>query len=165
MAIKELEYLQELKRKFGSDYIQKYFGFTFGEIGQKIGLKKANFSMILTGRQNLPKKHEQRFIEVFNEMKIIEKTKDFKESESQLLTKYYNRKLRNILTGFIFLLYFSFMNLALYTKLKLDGKTNNFPLIIKAFNKKLSAFFVFLNSNLYFLQKKLNLKSWVFLLG
>lgn len=80
--MKELDYLVELNKKYPR-YLYKYFGFRLGDIARGLGMTNARFSTILTGKRPLPKDSEQRFLEIFTELGIEAKTKDFKESDEQ----------------------------------------------------------------------------------
>ncbi len=53
-------------------------------------IKKNLFSMMLKGQRSLIEKYEETFNRIFEELKVIEKSKNFKESE---LDKFY-RELR-----------------------------------------------------------------------
>lgn len=91
---RELEYLKELCHKYGSQYLHKYFGFTLAEIARKIGVKPGLFSMIITGRRNLPAESAVKLVELFKEMQIEEKTINFTETSAQILTRKIVRELK-----------------------------------------------------------------------
>lgn len=80
--MRELDYLKELNKKY-SRYLQKYFGFSIRIIAQKLGIKEERLCKIVKGIAQLPKDLEQKFIEIFNELGIEAKTKDFNESDEQ----------------------------------------------------------------------------------
>lgn len=125
---RELDYLRKLNREH-SHYLKRYFGFTLKEIAQKIGLSNPMFIMILHRQKKMPEKYQQRFIEVFKEMDIENRTKDFKPTESQLSIRSLNAKIR--LDKLAVLLYIVFMV--------------NFPeylVSLSFFSKTLNKFFV-----------------------
>jgi len=80
----ELEYLRQLCQKYGSHYIRKYFGFSLKNIADKIGIPKERFSKILANKAKMNTVCQERFEVLFKEMEIEKKTKDFKETGSQL---------------------------------------------------------------------------------
>ena len=98
----ELDYLRGLKAKYGSHYLIKYFSFSLREMADKLGINRGDFTSILNGR-NMPQKHQDKFIALFKEMQIEEKTKDFKESAIQLSIKELYQKTKNLLTILMFL--------------------------------------------------------------
>ena len=87
MAEYELNYFKELYKKYGAHYFKGYFGFTTTEIARKVGINITVFSDVLRGRVPMPEKHKERFIEVFKEMKIEEKTKNFAPDQGQITTR------------------------------------------------------------------------------
>lgn len=89
----EMNYLRGLVKKHGR-YLRQYFGFTLTEMAAKIGLGRTMLLMIIHGQKKMPAKYEQRFIEVFKELKIEEKSKDFKESEDQLWMRAQYKKIK-----------------------------------------------------------------------
>ncbi|MFA5388843.1 MAG: hypothetical protein WC312_03715 [Candidatus Omnitrophota bacterium] len=84
---RELEYLRQLKIRYGSHYVRKYFGFSFKEIGEKIGLNKIQMSNVITGKRKLQGIQIDRLKNAFLDMNIEAKTKDFKETPAQLARK------------------------------------------------------------------------------
>jgi len=94
MEQQELEYLKALCQKYGSQYLHKYFGFSLAEIAQKTGVKPNLMSMIIKGQRKLQPKAAAKFALVFKEMRIEERTKDFKEPPAQLLIKQIVRNLK-----------------------------------------------------------------------
>jgi hypothetical protein len=119
---RELSYLNELRAKYGSWYIKKYFGFSLIQIAREIGLKPNFFTAILKGQCKMPEKYHQKFIEVFNQMKIIEKTKDFKESPEQLENKRLWQGVKFSLTKSLFFYILITMKSLYYISAKLVGK-------------------------------------------
>lgn len=89
LKMEELDYLRELNKKYPR-YVAKYFGFSLQEIAQKIGMSPQHFYLVLSGKKSLPKKREELFAKVFQQMNIYARTKDFKESSDQI----WNRSLR-----------------------------------------------------------------------
>jgi len=82
--INELEYLRELAFKYhSSHYVRKYFGFSFKEIAQKVGINYTNFIRVLNGERTLPEKYARALTQVFKEMDIRARTEGFVESENQ----------------------------------------------------------------------------------
>jgi len=77
-----LEYFRQLHAQYNR-YMGKYFGFTMKQIAEFMGLKKSTFSDIIKGQRNLTDEHEQAFNRAFEEFKIYEKTRDFKETAQQ----------------------------------------------------------------------------------
>jgi len=78
-----LRYLRELHTKYNG-YLAKYFGFTMGQFAQAMGLGKSSFTEIIKGKWDIAEKHEAEFNRAFDDLKVMEKTKDFKESNFQL---------------------------------------------------------------------------------
>ena len=95
---RELDYLRELTRKYGSRYIKSYFGFTMRDFAKRIGIADNTFSQILKGTRKMQLKYEQLFLQAFKELQVEEKTKSFKESLSQLQMKELYQK-KNALPG------------------------------------------------------------------
>jgi len=92
-AQRELEYLRQLTREYGSHYIKSYFGFTMRDFAKRIGVADNTFSQILKGTRKMQPKYEQVFLQVFKELQVEEKTKSFKESSSQLQIKEFYKKI------------------------------------------------------------------------
>ncbi len=90
---RELEHLRKLTQEHGR-YLRQYFSFTLKEMSAKIGISDPMFLMIIHGQKKMPVKYLQRFIEVFKEMRIEERTKDFKPTEGQLLNRSLREKIR-----------------------------------------------------------------------
>lgn len=97
-TIPELEYLKEVCRKYDGHYLNKYFGFTLKEIASKVGMHRTLLLNVIRERDVMPKKWRVRFVEVFNEMKIRERTENYHETSSQLWKKEWNRMIKNSLT-------------------------------------------------------------------
>lgn len=97
-TIRELEYLKEICRKYDGHYLNKYFGFTLKEIAENVGMHRTLLLNVIRERDVMPKKWKVRFVEVFNEMKIRERTENYRETSSQLWKKEMNRKMENLLT-------------------------------------------------------------------
>lgn len=91
----ELEYLRQLIQKYGSRYINSYFGFTMKDFAKRMGIADNTFSQILKGARKMQPEYEQLFLQAFKELKVEEKTKDFKETPSQILMKELYRKRNN----------------------------------------------------------------------
>lgn len=115
----ELEYLREVNRKYGH-YLKKYFGFSLKDIADYMGISKSMFTLILQEKRKMQDKYRQRFIEAFKRFNIEEKTKDFKESDMQLMIKGAWRKIRLDRRGLI-----SIMVVAMATWPFLNNKAVN----------------------------------------
>ena len=157
----ELEYLRVLTQKYGN-YLKQYFGFTLKDMAAKIGINPKLLLMVIHDQRNMPEKHVQRFIEVFKEMDIENRTKDFKPSKFQLEMRELWRKIRLDKRGISAIILITmantiFLNPPKVTCLqyirceyaKLTQKTYN--VLYKATTKNVVAFFIFLKRNVYFL--------------
>lgn len=94
---RELGYLRHLTQKYGSHYIKSYFGFSMRDFAKRMGIADNTFSQILKGARKIQPKYEQAFLDIFKELRVEEKTGDFKESSSQLQMRELYQK-RNILS-------------------------------------------------------------------
>lgn len=74
--MREFDFLKSLCFTYGSHFIHKYFGFSLKNIAEKMGITQTNFSKIL--KQGLPRKHRERFSDIFKELQIEERSKNFK---------------------------------------------------------------------------------------
>jgi len=90
--MKELDYLIELNKKYNR-YLYKYFKFRLRDIAERLGIPEARFSKIVKGKVGLPEDLKEKFVEVFKELDIEGRTKDFKESDEQKWRRsYWNSK-------------------------------------------------------------------------
>lgn len=79
----KLEYLKGLAKQYGSHYLKKYFGFSLKDIADFMGVSKSAISDLVKGKTGLTKSRELSFSKAFEQFDIYNKTKDFKESETQ----------------------------------------------------------------------------------
>lgn len=90
--MEELTYLKELVKKYDAHYFKGYFGFTLKDIADRMGMSNAYFTLILQGKRSLTEKRQAEFLQAFRDLRVKEKTQDFKESWLQLKTKELYRK-------------------------------------------------------------------------
>lgn len=78
-----LDYLRQLYAKYGC-YFGKYFGFTMKQMADYMGMGKTGISAIVRGKYDITPDREQAFNKMFEEFRIIERSKDFVESHFQI---------------------------------------------------------------------------------
>jgi len=98
----------------------------------------------LKGKYALAQQYETAFIKVFKELQIEEKTKDFKESPTQLSMKESYQKVKNLLTiPLISSIILSMATQYNISEVLSSRDTQNTNLFTRAFDFLLNAFFVF----------------------
>lgn len=156
---RELEYLHKLAQKYNSaHYIRKYFGFSFKEIADKLGISKGYFSNMVRGQIPMPEKYQEHFKVLFKDMKIEERTQNFQESDFQKSTRELMQRLKYSLTKAILLfiilptmvptIFFkNFLpQLPLITRRRLISNSINFiDCLNGAVAKNVTALFIFLS--------------------
>ena len=90
----KLDYLKDLHNKYGR-YVKSYFGFTYTDIANFMGIHKTSLSHIIKGKQNLTDDRELAFNKAFEKFDIYNKSKVFKENEGQKHTRDVYRSMRN----------------------------------------------------------------------
>lgn len=91
--VRELEYLRQLHIKY-AHYFKQYFGFSEKEIADYMGIRKSKLSNLIADRIKLSLELEYKLREAFEHFDIVNKTKDFKETEDQKSTRALWQKLK-----------------------------------------------------------------------
>ena len=90
----KLDYLKDLHSKYGR-YVNSYFGFTYKDLAEFMGITKSALGGIIKGKQVLTDDRELAFNKAFEKFDIYNKSKDFKENEGQKHTRDVYRSMRN----------------------------------------------------------------------
>lgn len=90
--MEELTYLKTLNQKYPRR-LKQYFGFSLKEIALFIGINYTLFIRCINGQRRLPAKHQAALQAAFERFKVVDKTKDFKESPTQLWWREWRKKI------------------------------------------------------------------------
>jgi hypothetical protein len=126
-----------------------------------MGIAKNSFTSILQGKFKMQEKYKEAFLRAFTDLKVEEKTKDFKESLSQLSLKALYQK-RNLLTSLAILFILISMNWVECIRCLLKKSQTIIRFFKRAFGFYSNAFLVLVKEIKSLLTLKLNYQVGLF---